>query len=115
MSSNQKLESIQYRACLTITGAMRGTSKGKLYQESGLESLHIRYWNRKLGLFYKIFKSKLSPYLKKTSHMLKEMQKLCLFLISGTTSLRILSVDKNRVSNLDSNLRNSENVWYFKE
>ena len=80
MSSNQKLESIQYRACLTITGAMRGTSKGKLYQESGLESLHIQYWNRKLGLFYKIFNSKLSPYLKKNvSYVKRNVETMPLF------------------------------------
>ena len=32
MSFHQKLESIQYNACLVITGAIRGTSKKKLYQ-----------------------------------------------------------------------------------
>ena len=36
MSFHQKLESIQYNACLAITGAIRGTSKEKLYQEIGL-------------------------------------------------------------------------------
>ena len=30
MSFNQRLKSIQYIACLAITGAMQGTSKGKL-------------------------------------------------------------------------------------
>ena len=39
MSFHQKLESIQYNACLAITGTIRGTSKEKLYQEIGLESL----------------------------------------------------------------------------
>ena len=29
----KKLEAIQYNAALAITGAMRGTSKEKLYQE----------------------------------------------------------------------------------
>ena len=41
MSFHQKLESIQYDACLAITGAMRSTSKEKLYQELGLESLQL--------------------------------------------------------------------------
>ena len=36
---HQKLESVQERACLAITGAMRGTSREKIYQELGLESL----------------------------------------------------------------------------
>ena len=35
MSFHQKLESIQYNACLAITGAIRGTSKEKRYQELG--------------------------------------------------------------------------------
>ena len=33
MFFHQKLESIQYNACLAIAGAIRGTSKEKLYQE----------------------------------------------------------------------------------
>ena len=37
-----KLESIQYNAALSITGAIRGTSKVKLYKELGLEFLKSR-------------------------------------------------------------------------
>ena len=33
-----KIESVQYNAALPITGAIRGTSKEKLYQELGFES-----------------------------------------------------------------------------
>ena len=58
MSFHQKLEFIQYNACLAITGTIRGTSKENLYQEIGLECLHLQRWYRKLGMFYKIFKSK---------------------------------------------------------
>ena len=63
MSFHHKLESIQYNACLAITGAIRGTSKEKLYQELGLESLQLRRWFRKLGTFYKIYKNKSPQYL----------------------------------------------------
>ena len=38
-SSHQNLEKIQYNSALAITGAIRGASKEKLYQELGLESL----------------------------------------------------------------------------
>ena len=38
LSFQQKLESVQYRACLAITGAIRGTSREKIYQEVELES-----------------------------------------------------------------------------
>ena len=41
-SFHQKLESIQYNAALAITGAIRGSSREKLYQELGLESLKQR-------------------------------------------------------------------------
>ena len=41
-SFHEKLESIQYNACFALTGAIRGTSKEKMYQELGLESLQIR-------------------------------------------------------------------------
>ena len=63
MSFHHKLESIQYNACLEITGATRGSSKGKLYEELGLESLQLRHWYRKLGMFYKIYKNKSPQYL----------------------------------------------------
>ena len=42
MSFHQTLEYIQYNACLAITAVIQGTSKEKLYQELGLESLQER-------------------------------------------------------------------------
>ena len=35
-SSHQRLESLQYNVVLAITGAIRGTSKVKLYNELGM-------------------------------------------------------------------------------
>ena len=49
---HQKLESVQYNACL----ALSGSSIEKLYHELGLESLQRQHWYRKLCLFYNIFK-----------------------------------------------------------
>ena len=40
------MESVQYNSALPITGAIRGTSREKLYQEIGLESLRKRLWYR---------------------------------------------------------------------
>ena len=48
-----KMESIQYNAALAITGAIRGTSRQKLYQELGIESLSKRRCYRKLCYFFK--------------------------------------------------------------
>ena len=41
-SFTEKLESFQYNACLALTGAIRGSSKEKIYQELGLNSLRDR-------------------------------------------------------------------------
>ena len=62
-SFHQKLDSIQYNAALAITGAIRGTSKEKLYDELGLETLEKRRWYRKLCCFLKIFRYKCLKYL----------------------------------------------------
>ena len=62
-SFHQKLESIQYNTALAITGAIRGTSSEKLYQELGLESLQQRRWYRKLCTFFKIIKENSPDYL----------------------------------------------------
>ena len=40
----EKLESVQYKAAQAITGAIQGSSREKLYQELGLESLKLRRW-----------------------------------------------------------------------
>ena len=51
---SQIIESVQYNAALAITGSIHGTSREKLYQELGFESLHDRGWFRKLCFYYKI-------------------------------------------------------------
>ena len=62
-SFHQNLEKIQYNSALAITGAIRGTSKEKLCQELGLESLEKRRWYQKLCYFYKIFNKQSPTYL----------------------------------------------------
>ena len=49
-----KSESIQYNASLAMTGAIRSTSKEKLYEELGFESPQQRRWFRKLHLLQDI-------------------------------------------------------------
>ena len=48
------LERLQYNINLTITSAIKGTSKLKIYEELGLESLKFRRWMHHLCVFYKI-------------------------------------------------------------
>ena len=62
-SFQNKIESIQYNACLAITGAIRGTSKERLYEELGLESLQDRRWYSRLCYLYKIVVNKSPNYL----------------------------------------------------
>ena len=59
----EKIESVQYNAALAITGAVRGTSRIKLYKELGLESLSFRRWFRRLCAFYKIKTLAMPSYL----------------------------------------------------
>ena len=67
-----KLERIQYNAALTVTGAIRGTSRDKTYKELGLEYLQSRRGLHCLCTFHKIKTSGLPSYLFKlipdTSH-----------------------------------------------
>ena len=69
----QQIESVQYNASLAVTGAIKGTSRLKLYNEIGLESLKFRLWLRKLCTFYKIKTTGLLSYLSdlipKSNHM----------------------------------------------
>ena len=109
LSFQQKLEPIQYRACLVITGAMQGTSREKIYQELGLESLQSRRWYRKLAIFYKIYKNKSPFYLfnlvpEKTSYATRNVGCTPCFLPSATTEW----------NKLYPTIRNAENFGIFK-
>ena len=61
-SFQNKTESIQYNACFAITGAVRGTSKERLYEVLGFESLQHRRWYRKLCYLCKILINKSPNY-----------------------------------------------------
>ena len=58
-----RIESIQYNAALAITGAIRGSSRLKLYNELGFESLQSRRWMKRLCTFYNIYYSHSPSYL----------------------------------------------------
>ena len=54
-SFSKKIESVQYNAVLAITGAIKGSSCEKLYQELGMEYIYQRRWARKFCLLCKVF------------------------------------------------------------
>ena len=54
---------VQYKAAFVITDAIKRTSRDRLYQELGLESLADRRWSRRLFFFHKIMRRHLPSYL----------------------------------------------------
>ena len=63
MSFCEKLESVQYKAALAITYAIQGTSRNKIYEELGIESLKAGRWYRCLSCMFKIIKEEFLNYL----------------------------------------------------
>ena len=58
-----KLELVQYKAPLAITGAIYGTSRDKIYQELRLESLKSRIWCKRLSCMFKIMNEEVPNHL----------------------------------------------------
>ena len=120
-----KLASVQYNACLAITGAIRGKSREKLYQELGLESFEVRCWCRKLCLFYNILKNQHPQYLsslisvrhslyntRNVSNLLFFNTKHSFFKNSFPLFFPLTIIEWNK---LDINLCNSRNLFIFKK
>ena len=59
----EKLESVQYKAALAITGAIQDASREKIYLELGLESLKNRRWYKRLCCMFKIMNEETPKYL----------------------------------------------------
>ena len=121
-SFHAKIESIQYNACLAITGAIRGASRENIYQELGLESLQLRCWHRKLCLFYKVFKNEHPKYLfnlipvRSTPYATRTVGNIPL--IKTKHNYFKKSFFPSAIiewNNLDPNLRNSKSISVFKE
>ena len=60
---SNRIESTQYNAALGITGAIRDTSKEKLYKELGFETMKEKTLFRKFCRFYKILNNQTPAYL----------------------------------------------------
>ena len=63
LNFTQQLEQTQYKAALAVTGAWMGTSRQKLLEELGWETLYKRKWCRRLCHFFSITTSKSPDYL----------------------------------------------------
>ena len=60
----EKVEQIQYKAALAITGAWRGSSRAKIYEELGWETLSDRRNFRRVLQMHKILNDNTPPYQK---------------------------------------------------
>ena len=117
-----KIESIQYNTCLAITGAIRGTSREKIYQKLGPKSLQLRHWYRKLCLFYKVFKNEHPKYLfnlipvRHTPYATRTVGNISLIKTKHNffknSFFPFAVIEWN---NLDPSLRNSKSISVFKE
>ena len=59
----KKIESLQHKAALTITGAIQGTSQEKPFEELGYKTLKSGRWLRRLCCMYKIINIGILKYL----------------------------------------------------
>ena len=66
-----KIETVQYNAALAINGAIRGTSKEKLYQMLRLESIKDRRWIWPMSYWRKLFRHNTSLLLWNSSSPIK--------------------------------------------
>ncbi|MAG86067.1 MAG: hypothetical protein CMB97_01480 [Flavobacteriaceae bacterium] len=57
------MERIQYTAALAVTGAWRGASRDRLYNELGWEELYYRRWLRRRCHFFNLRKNHQPDYL----------------------------------------------------
>ena len=62
-SFTDKIEQLQYKACLAIIRAIQGTSRKCLYNKLRLKSLSSRRWCRKLCTIYKLLSTQCPKYL----------------------------------------------------
>ena len=60
----ESVEKIQYQAGLAITGCWKGTSRIRLYEELGWETLSDRRTNNRIFQMYKIISKNILSYLK---------------------------------------------------
>ena len=106
----EKLESIQYQAGIIASGCWQHTSKEKLYEELGWESLAERRRFHRLTYYYKIKNNLTPPYLR--AYILNAAPSQS----ESTNRYRntFFPYCYSEWENLDPDIRNSENINIFK-
>ena len=113
---------MQYNAALAITGAIKGTSKERIYRELGFESLADRRWFRSMFTFWKIVKG-ISPtylqnYLLVIQHSRNPTRKNLFSVIPSKTDYfgnSFFPYSVNKWNNLDPVIRNTLKISIFKK
>ena len=105
-----------------ITGAIKRTSRDRLYQELGLKSLADRRWSRRLFFFHKITQGLLPSYLQTYHNAVSEGA----YLTRSTTQNKIKPIPARtnensffpncikKWSKLNDKIRNIESINKFK-
>ena len=116
----EKLESVQYKAAVTITGAIQGTSQEKIYLELGLESLKNRRWYKRLCCMFKVMNEEAPKYL---TNLIPKGQQTTVTRNSNIPTFHCIT-DCFKYSffpstlkdwfNLDASIGNSESIAIFK-
>ena len=111
---------MQYKAALAITGAIQGTSREKIYQELGLESLKRRRWYKRLSCMFKIMEEEAPNYLIKlvpkfeTNVSTRNNSIPTVNCRTNCFNYSFFSSTLNDWFRLDLNIGNSESISIFK-
>ena len=120
-----KIEKVQHRACLAITGAIQGTSREKIYDELYLHCLAKKRWRSKLIFFYKIVNHLLPDYLysyldfysQENYHLRSALTSAIRLFPSRTKSFKksFFPYCINEWNNLTDKIRNTTSINIFKK
>ena len=118
-----RIESIQYNAARVTSGAWKGTSRDKLYNDLGWESLYHRRNARRLIMLYDIMNSRTSLYLNeiidkcKSKTNLRQLEKKCILPMHCRTKVFLVSFFPSTIkfwNNLDLETKKSKSLPYGK-
>ena len=110
----------QYKVALAMTGVIQGTSRDKIYQELGLESLKSRRQYKRLRCMSKMMKEEVPNYLInlvpkcKTNIRTRNISIPTFNCQTDCFKYSFLPSTLYDWFNLDLNIRNSESVSIFK-
>ena len=103
-----------------MTGVIQGTSRDKIYQELGLESLKSRRWYKRLSCMFKIMKEEAPNYLTnlvpkcETNTRTRNNSIPSFNCPTNCFKYSFFPSNLNDWFNLDLNIRNSKSILIFK-